>query len=613
MPDGYMGRLLFVDLTAGTIREEALDEQVRRDFLGGYGLGARILYERVPPAADPLGPDNMLGFVTGPLTGTPTLGSGRYTVVGKSPLTGAWADSNSGGDFGPYLKFAGFDAVFFTGISPEPVYLLIDNGKAELRDASDLWGSDTLATNDALRERHGQGQTRVACIGPAGEKMTLIAAVINDKGRAAGRTGLGAVMGSKKLKAVVARGDTQRVPIADQARAERLRKEWLPRINPSGQLLSDFGTAGLTDGLAEVGDSPVRNWSGSFPADFPHVERIAGEAVVAEQQRKYACWRCAMACGGHMKAAPGRLADSHKPEYETLCMAGANCLNDDLGSIIRLNDICNAQGLDTISMGAIIAFAIECYENEIITAEDTDGLELRWGDGEAIAALAAKIAAREGIGELLADGVKRAAATLGRGSEAFAVHSQGQELPAHDPKFAPALAVIYRMDAAPGRHTEGGAGWRMGDGFMTDTRASKFDAEGFGELHRRGMAIVHAVSSAGICLFAYGSYPIQFFTDFLEAVTGRRHTLDECVLIGERIATIRHLFNLREGLNPLDFDMNPRAIGEPPLEQGRHAGVTVDDMALVRAYLRYMDWDEETTMPSTRKLEALGLSGLVNG
>ncbi len=440
MPDGYMGKLLFVDLTAGTIRQEPLGEELRRDFLGGYGLGARILYERMPPAADPLGPDNMLGFATGPLTGTPALGSGRYTVVGKSPLTGTWADANSGGDFGPYLKFSGFDAVFFTGISPGPVYLLIDNGNAELRDAADLWGSDTLATDDVLRERHGLRQTRVACIGPAGEKLTRFAAVINDKGRAAGRTGLGAVMGSKKLKAVVARSDTQRVPVADQAAAERLRTEWLSRINPSGQLLSDFGTAGLTDGLAEVGDSPVTNWSGSFPADFPNVERIAGEAVVAEQQRKYACWRCTMACGGHMKAGPGRLGDSHKPEYETLCMAGTNCLNDDLESIIRLNDICNAQGLDTISMGAIIAFAIECYENGIITAEDTAGLELRWGNGEAIAALAAKIAAREGIGELLADGVKRAAARLGRGSEAFAVHSQGQELPAHDPKFAPALS-----------------------------------------------------------------------------------------------------------------------------------------------------------------------------
>jgi len=613
MPDGYMGKLLFVDLTEGTIREERLGEDLRRDFLGGYGLGARVLYERMDPGADPLGPGNMLGFVTGPLTGTPALGSGRYTVVGRSPLTGAWADANSGGDFGPYLKFAGFDGVFFTGVSPRPMYLLIDNGRAALRDAADLWGSDTLVTDDVLRDRHGQRRTRVACIGPAGEKMTLIAAVINDKGRAAGRTGLGAVMGSKKLKAVVATADTQRVPVADEARAESLRSEWLPRINPSGTLLSDYGTAGLTDGLAEVGDSPVKNWSGAFPADFPNVERIAGESVIAEQQRKYACWRCAMACGGHMKAAPGRLDNSHKPEYETLCMAGTNCLNDDLESIIRLNDICNAQGLDTISMGAIIAFAIECYENEIITAEDTDGLELRWGNGEAITALAARIAARDGIGELLADGVKRAAAKLGRGAAAFAVHSQGQELPAHDPRFAPALAVIYRMDAAPGRHTEGGAGWRMGDGFMKDTRASKFDSEGFGELHRRGMAMVHAVSSAGICLFAYGSYPVQFFTDFLGAVTGRNHTVDDCVLIGERIATVRHLFNLREGLNPLDFEMNPRAIGRPPLTQGRHAGVTVDDGALVRDYLRYMDWDEETTMPSPEKLRALGLAELASG
>jgi len=606
-----MGRLLFVDLTKGTLEQEPLPDELGRDFLGGYGLGARILYERMKPGVDPLGPDNMLGFVTGPLTGTPALGSGRYTVVGKSPLTGAWADSNSGGDFGPYLKASGFDAVFFTGASPTPAYLFIDEGKPEIRDAADLWGCDTLGTDDVLRERHGHRDTRVACIGRGGEKQTLIASVINDKGRAAGRTGLGAVMGSKKLKAIAVKG-TMRVQVADEAAAGRVRTEFLPRINPSGQLLSDYGTAGLVEGLAEVGDSPVRNWSGSYPADFPTIEGIAGDTVIGQQRRKYACWRCAMACGGHLKAAPGRLEESHKPEYETLSMAGSNCLNNDLESIIRLNDLCNAHGLDSISMGAIIAFAIECYENEIITADDTGGLELRWGDGKAIAALAEKITLREGIGDLLADGVMRAAEKLGRGADAFAVHSHGQELPAHDPRFAPALAVIYRMDAAPGRHTHGGAGWRMGDSFMTDTRASKFDSEGFGELHRKGMAMVHAVSSAGICLFAYGSYPIQFFTDSLEAVTRRAHSVDDCVLIGERIATIRHLFNLREGLNPLEFEMNPRPIGVPPLTEGRSAGVTVDARALVQDYLRFMDWDEETTVPGQAKLEQLGLAELVN-
>ena len=607
MIKGYMGKLLLVDLARGVCKEETLSEELCRDFMGGYGIGARILYERMKPRVDSLGPDNMLGFMTGPLTGTPTMCSGRYVVVGKSPLTGTWGDANSGGFFGPNLKFAGFDGVFFTGASPSPVYLYIENGKSELRDARQLWGKDCLETEDVLRSIHGK-DTNVACIGPAGENLTLLAAVINDKGRAAGRAGLGAVMGSKKLKALAVEGNLK-VPMADEARANQLRREWIPQLKGMGETFSKYGTSGITEASAMSGDSPVKNWAGSGPIDFPTAKRISDDAVIAEQERKYGCWRCPISSGGHMKTKPGRASVCHKPEYETLCMAGTLCLNDDLESIIRFNDICNAYGIDTISAGSAIAFAIECYENGILTKEDT-GMELRWADGGAVIALAEKIAKREGIGDILADGVMRAAAKIGKGAEQFAVHAQGQELPAHDPRFIPALAVTYRLDATPGRHTQGGRAWIMGVDFLTDPREDKYDYTNTGKLQKQATNMVHIVNTSGICIFAYLSYPAQFIPDFLTAVTGEEYTLDSCLDVGERIANIRHLFNLREGLNPLKYPVNPRAVGRPPLKQGPVANVTIDDDIMIKDYLRAMDWDLTTTKPSAKKLRELGLSQL---
>jgi aldehyde:ferredoxin oxidoreductase len=361
--------------------------------------------------------------------------------------------------------------------------------------------------------------------------------------------------------------------------------------------------------VARVGDSPTKNWGGSI-LDFPTIDKISDDAVIAEQRRPYGCWRCTISCGGHMKPKEGRAAESHKPEYETLTMAGTDILNDDLESIIRFNDACNILGLDTISAGATVAFAVECFQNEIITAAQA-GMELSWGDGDAVVELTNKIGRREGIGDLLADGVRVAAQKLGQGAAEFAVHSQGQELPAHDPKFVPALAVTYRMDATPGRHTQGGTGWIMGDGFMTDDRPNANSTEGFGELQNKAMSMMHVVNSSGICMFGYNSYHIDFMNDFFEAITGRRYTDEEYIKIGERIGTLRHMFNLREGLNPLEFEMNPRAIGDPPQSEGPNKGTTIDDKALLADYLRAMDWDQKTTRPSDAKLAELGLTETV--
>ena len=608
MTRGYMGKLLFVDLSSGVCKEEELGEELCRDFMGGYGIGAKILYERMKPRVDPLGPDNMLGFLTGPLTGTPTMCSGRFVVVCKSPLTGTWGDANCGGDFGPHLKFAGFDGVFFSGASQKPVYLYIENGKPELKDAGNLWGKDCLETEDVLKKAHGK-ESSIACIGPSGEQLSLLAAIINEKGRAAGRSGVGAVMGSKKLKAIAVKGN-QKVPMADEDKAIQLRRTWMKQVKGLGEVLSKYGTAGLTETSAMCGDSPVKNWAGAGEIDFPNAKRISDDAVIAEQERKYGCWQCPLRCGGHMKPKAGRAEVSHKPEYETLCMAGTLCLNDDLESIIRFNDICNVYGIDTISAGVAVGFAIECYENGILTKADTD-MELRWGDGNAVVALTEKIAKREGIGALLADGVKHAAEKIGKGSEQYAVHVQGQELPAHDPRFVPALSVTYRMDGTPGRHTQGGRSWLMGVDFLTDPREEKYDFTNTGEIQKKATNMLHIVNSAGICLFAYATYPTQFIPDFLTAVTGQEYTLDSCLDIGERIGTLRHLFNLREGLNPLKYFMNPRAVGKPPLKEGPLANATIDDDTMIKDYLKSMGWDLTTTEPSAKKLQELGLSQLV--
>ena len=391
------------------------------------------------------------------LTGTPALFGSRYTVVGKSPLTATWGDANSGGDFGPYLKFNGYDAVFIEGVSDVPVYLLIENSRAELRRADHLWGQDTWDTEALLRRELGK-DARVACIGPSGERLSLISCIVNNRGRVAGRSGLGAVMGAKRLKAVVLRGKGE-VPVADKAGLEAARRRYLRSLSGPVEGFKKYGTCMSTAVLTQIGDTPVKNWAGSV-VDFPSAAALSDESVIAQQRRKYGCWRCPVACGGEMTAGTGRYSypeGVYKPEYETLGAFGTMCLNDNLESIIKLNDICNRYGLDTISAGATMAFAIECYENRLITSRDTDGIELRWGNHQAIVAMTEKLAKREGLGQVLADGVKRAAQQLGKAAEEFAIHIHGQEVPMHDPKRFMNYAISY-LNTTPARHTQGNYG-----------------------------------------------------------------------------------------------------------------------------------------------------------
>ena len=606
---GYMGKLLFVDLSTGTWRDEALDPQLCRDFLGGYGLGARILYEHIPAGADPLGPANMLGFVTGPFTGTPAISSGRFTVVGKSPLTGGWGDANAGGSFGPYLRFAGYDAVFFTGIAERPVYLAIDDGAVSLEDAHDLWGKDCLETDDLLKARHG-AEAQIACIGPAGEQRSLLSCVITDKGRAAARSGLGAVMGAKRLKAVVVKGHSE-VPMADPPAAKTLRTKWAKQLQGEGVLFKIYGTTVNTRLNTAAGDTPIKNWLGIYPRDFDdeNIDAIDENAFQEERAKQYGCWHCHIRCGGHLKPKAGRAPVSHMPEYETIAMCGPSCRIDDREAIIRFNDACNAYGLDTISAGAAVAFAMECYEHGILTRDEI-GMDLRWGDGKAMVELTAMMARREGIGADLADGVAQAAKRFGKGAEAYAIQAGGQELPAHDPRCYPSLALTYRLDPTPGRHSRGGSSWIAGLG-LSEMPPDKYNYAHIGQSHQVATSMCHVMASVGTCLFAYTSTPTAFIPEFLTAITGDPHDFDSCLRIGDRITTMRHLFNLREGINPLDIEFNRRVLDRFPTP-GPLPDVDIDEESMIDDYYRWMDWDRRTSMPSRQRLAELGLAGLVD-
>ncbi len=605
-----MGKMLMVDLSRNELKDEILDEKLSRQFIGGYGIGARILFSRQKAGVDPLGPDNILGILTGPFTGTPALSGTRHTIVGKSPLTGGWGDANSGGYFGAFLKFAGYDALFFTGMSAKPVYLFINNGKAELRDAAHIWGKDTYQTEAILKSELGK-DVEVACIGPSGENLSLISAVMN-KGRTAARSGLGAVMGSKKLKAVAVKGD-MKVPLADQQRTKSLRRKYQAELGGHIAWLKRFGTPFLVDIGVLSGDSPVKNWAGVGVVDFPDFQPIAKEAVIERTMKKFACYMCPIGCGGVMKAGTGEYkyaAGTRRPEYETTAMFGTNCLNNNLESIIKAADICDRYGLDTISAGAAIAMAIECYEKGLISRKDTDGIEMTWGNHKSIVAMTEKLAKREGFGAVLADGVKAAAEKIGRGADKYAIHVGGQEVPAHDPKHAFYFATSYRLDPTPGRHFVGSE--------LSDAPAHPsgllpgFDHKSFsgrGEARKLGSNFHQAVVCAGTCLFVYWAFPsTDAIAEFMRAVTGWEITDDELLKTGERISNLRQAFNIREGLNPLKFKVSDRVLGKPPLKEGPLAGVTVDEDTMIKEYLTAMDWDLKTAKPSKKKLLELGLA-----
>jgi aldehyde:ferredoxin oxidoreductase len=619
MKGGYCGKILVVELSEGKIEELKPSEQTYRKFIGGTGLGVRFLYEKMKPGSDPLGNENMLGFVTGPLTGTSAPGSGRFTVVCKSPLTNAWADSNSGGYWGPELKYAGFDAVFIKGSAKGPVYLRIFEGKAELRDASDLWGKNTQETEEIIKRETGDEKVKVACIGPSGESKSLISGIVNENGRIAARSGVGAVMGSKRLKAVVVRG-RDKVPVAHPEKLQEVQKAYFKLFKNSNfqQNLAARGTGGGLSFLVGIGDSALKNWDHHGTESMPNCTRLDSGNMEPFKLRRYGCHSCVVRCGAIVRVEKGGFVtegEVHRPEYETLASFGSNCLNDNIEAVIRANEICNLYGMDTIAVGNLIAFAMECYEKGVIGRGDTDGLDLSWGNAGAIVSLTEKIARREGFGALLADGPRTAADRIGRGAEKWAMHVCGQALPYHDPRTSPAQGTGYFADANPARHVESSGtqtleqGRALGDDPVLSTPAlDRYGDYGSkGPMLALGSQFFQFYSSAGLCgLLLLGSTVPA--AEYVAAVTGWEMDWSEALRAGQRIQTVRQAFNAREGIVPDDFCLPERLL--PPLEVGVSAGQRIDFETMKASYFTTMGWDLKSGRPYPATWRELGLDEL---
>jgi aldehyde:ferredoxin oxidoreductase len=623
MAGGYAGKMGFVNLTKGEIEIETLDEELARDFIGGQGIGARILFERQKKGVDPLGPESYLGFTTGPLTGTKVPTGGRYMAVCKSPLTGGWGDANSGGFFGAELKAAGWDAIFVTGVASSPKYITVSDDRIEIKDAAHLWGQDTIDTEKSIQKDTGDKKIRTASIGMASEKLSLISGIVNDAGRVAARSGVGAVMGAKKLKALAVRG-TGKARIADKDALDRLRKAFLKEMRDMGgfaELLMKQGTCGLTGGLVASGATPVKNWRYTGTQSFTNLEKIAdADAILSYQKRKYHCANCPIACGGIFNVTTGKypVGETHKPEYETIGAFGTMCMCDDLESIIKLNDMCNRSGLDTISAGTALAFAMECFENGIISESDTDGIQLTWGNAEAMIAMTEKIISREGFGDILADGVKIAAEKIGKGAEEFAMHVGGQEPGLHNALFLPSRGTGFVCDPTPGRHTaapmariDGGPGQFAPYPELKIEEFDRYAYSGKGPLSATASNYLQVGSSTGVCLMPmmfFGNFPL---VEFFNAVTGWDLDIAEVLTTGARIQTLRQSFNIREGIQVSDVKLPERMLGRPPQAEGPVAGVSIDVENLAREYRQAMGWDPESGQPDDDTLQKLGLAQLV--
>ena len=634
MPHGYWGQVLFVDLATGRSEPQAVPDSAYRRYLGGYGLGVQLLYSRIPPGADPLGPDNILGFLPGLLTGSGAPFSGRWMVVARSPLTGAWGEANCGGNFGPALRATGYDGILVRGISDRPVYLYVDGDTVEVRAAEDLWGLDTVETDRAIRAATAS-DVRVACIGQAGERLSLISGIVNDEGRLAARCGLGAVMGSKKLKALAVRGKQR--PSSPDAKAFRastapylalfrrkpgrmatripgllgrvlplLRRLRVRIATASAQLVIDtfrrYGTAAGTSFLVELGDTPVRNWTGIGYRDFPLASSAAlsDQAVIHDVERPYACSLCPVACGAWVRLPEG--GRGHKPEYETLAGFGPLLLNASLQHVVRCNEICNHAGLDTISTSVAVAFALEAAEQGWLPPALRAELDLRWGDGETIVELVGRIARRQlGLGDWLADGVQRASNRLGPEAREAAMHVGGQELAMHRGIYEPGVAVGYQMDPAPGRHTSTASGMTglapLAPFLALAGRkpAARYDYAEKGVTQAIAMSTLRAYDALGLCHFALQMDDPQFL-DWLNAATGWDVNVAEFYQIGRRIQILRHMFNARHGLPP-QFELPARERGEPPQPIGPLVNVTLDTEAMAAGYFRTLGLDPATGWP----------------
>jgi aldehyde:ferredoxin oxidoreductase len=588
---GYWNKILHVDLTARTTSVEEPGDRFYRMYGGGRGFIGHYLLKYVPQDADPLGPNNLLVFAPGVLTGSPVPGAGRHSVGAKSPLSGGFGEAEAGGFWGSELKRAGWDAIVVHGASPTPVYLWINEGEVEIRDAGHLWGKVTGDVEEAIHEELGDPRIRVAQIGPAGENLVRFANIANDLNEFAGRSGLGAVMGSKKLKAIAVRGKTA-VKLADQPSLLAISKWVSSTVDQVHRGFHEYGTGGAMQGKSLEGGIPTLNYRYGTFDETGHVDAIA----VKDQVRidMGACFACSVRCkkvvqieqreedaGVTRKGVQIAVDPKHRyrvdpkyggPEYESLASLGPNLGVDDIVAVCKSNEVCNYMGMDTISAGATIAWAMECYEKGLLTPEDTDGVKLQFRDGDAVVKMLQMIAMREGIGDLLAEGSQRAAAQVGNGSEEFLTTVKGMEMAMHDPRHMPRMRPSYLLAPTGGDHMS-----QTGD--------------------KNGLR-----NQVGMCHFL--AYDDDQSAQIINAVTGWGVDQAEMVTMAHRGLTLARLFNMREGIGRKDDHLPKRFYEDLP----KHRGLTDGELEkIVTDYYIEQGWDPQTGRPTPETVRALGL------
>jgi len=611
--NGYAGRILRIDLSTGKTETESLKEELAKKYIGGIGLGMRLLLDNSKPGTEPLSPENPLILTTGPLTGTmaPTAGNG-IAFVSKSPLTNGVGEAKAHGFFGADLKRAGYDAVIFEGKSEKPVYVWIDDDTVQLMDAKHLWGKSPAETEDTIRDELGDYYIRVAAIGPAGEKLSRVACIINDRTRAAGRTGMGTVMGYKNLKAVAVRG-TKDVKVAKPEEFLEVVKMLHERMK--GPATSKYRTLGTPVNVLvhnSLGALPTRNFTN---ATFEGAEKVSGEYLNERfVARVVGCSSCPMRCE-HIAVVPEGpfKGTTTRVEYEPLWSLGPNCGIDDLGAIIKAMDLCNYYGLDSLSTGSIIGFAMDCYEHGVLTQKDTEGLDLRFGNYEALVKMVNKIGNREGLGDILAEGVKRAAAKIGRGAEKYANHIKGLEMTGYDIRGLKTAAVGYAVSFRGADHNRHGA-------YALDLKGTvnrfKFE-KGRSKLVIDIENLYTIIDSLIVCKFSRGTYYEDFkdLARLYTVVTGIEMTPEELKVAGERINNLGRLINIREGFTRKDDHLPAKVMSTPIPDEGvvsKGSYITQKELDfMLDDYYESRGWTKEG-IPTLEKLNEIGLNDLTH-
>ena len=610
---GAHGRILRVNLSESKISHEEIPQVLFDKFLTGAGLATHYLYREVPKGADPLGPQNELILMTGTLTGTYAPSMGRFNWVFKSPLTGLWAQSNSAGFWGVDFKKTGFDGIIFQGISSKPVYLVITEDKAELLDAQHLWGKGVVETTEMIKKDLGE-KFNVDCIGIAGENLVRYASIMNDLHRAAGRCGGGAVMGSKKLKAIAVRGKRPTRVANPAAFAETAKKQFeLLDQHMFKVTLESFGTNAVIDLVNVRGGFPTRNWQTGV---FPGIEEINAMALSDKVLKEpKGCFACPLNCGRGTEIRKGKYkgAKGEGPEYESVGTLGGQCMITDMEAITQGHYLCNDYGMDTISTGATIAFAMECYEKGILTKADTDGLELIFGDADVLIELIHKIARRQGIGNLLAEGTRRTANKLDKGAEKFAMNVKGLELPAYDSRAVQITGLAYAVANRGGDHI---TAYIQGPTFLDvpflvipDSQIKDPMIADPEEVHVLVALenVMTALDTLGACKFMGFCVASEEWVELVEHCLGHKFNYEDLVKIGERAYNLARVFNVREGVTRADDTLPPRLLEEPLLE-GPAAGKVNENLpAMLDKYYELRGWDKATGKPTPEKLRELGL------